>query len=270
MSLESGKKLGFTASIINIIVPVIMGIVFVVFYAALFGAILSASRAASGGVAVTPVTPSLAEVLTTIVIIGVIGSILALAGYILFLIAMHRLSQYYKEPSIFSNLLRALIIQIVSTVILGVIVVVMVLLAAGSVPIRSTTASVQPLIITTFLAIIVASLVIFAISIYCAVLYKRSFDRLAEKSGVDNFKTTGLLYLIGAVLNIAGGIGAIIIWIAWIFAAMGYQKLQPLPPAPAPFVPPYEPGAVAVKRCPTCGAENNPDALYCRNCGRLL
>jgi uncharacterized membrane protein len=267
VSLESGKKLGFAASIINIIVPVIMGVVFVVFYAALFGAILSASRAASGGVTVTP---SLAGVLTSVIVIGVVGSALALAGYILFLIAMHRLSQYYKEPSIFSNLLRALIIQIVSTVILGVIVVVMALLAAGSTPISSTTTSVQPLIITTLLAVIVAALVIFAISIYCAVLYKRSFDRLAEKSGVDSFKTTGLLYLIGAVLNIAGGIGAIILWIAWIFAAMGYQKLQPLSTAPAPFVPPYEPGTVAMKRCPTCGADNSPDSVYCRNCGRLL
>jgi uncharacterized membrane protein len=265
VSLESGKKLGFTASIINIIVPVIMGVVFVVFYAALFTAIISVSRVASG----TAVTPSYSGVFTSVIVIAVVGSVLALAGYILFLIAMHRLSQYYKEPSIFSNLLRALIIQIITAVILGVIVVVMVLLAAGSVPIEPT-ASVQPLIITTFLAIIVASLVIFAISIYCAVLYKRSFDRLAEKSGVDSFHTTGLLYLIGAVLNIAGGIGAIIIWIAWIFAAMGYQKLQPSPTAPAPFVPPYQPGTVAMKRCPTCGAENSPDALYCRNCGRLL
>jgi uncharacterized membrane protein len=270
VSLESGKKLGFAASIINIIVPVIMGVVFVVFYAALFGAILSASRAASGGVVVTPAISSLVGVFTSLIVIGVVGSALALAGYILFLIAMHRLSQYYKEPSIFSNLLRALIIQIVTAVIFGVIVVVMVLLVVGSVPIRSGTVSVQPLIITSFLGVIVASLVWFAISIYCAVLYKRSFDRLTEKSGVDSFKTTGLLYLIGAVLNIAGGIGAIILWIAWIFAALGYQKLQPLPPASAPFVPPYQPGTVAVKRCPTCGADNSPDAIYCRNCGRLL
>lgn len=267
MSLESGKKLGFAACIINIIVPVIMGIVFVIFYAALFGALLSASRAASSGVAITP---NFAGMFTSVLVVAIVGSALALAGYILFLIAMHRLSQYYKEPSIFSNLLRALIIQIVSAVILGVIIVAIVLLAAGGIPVRSTTAYIQPLIITSFLGVIVASLVIFAISIYCAVLYKRSFDRLAEKSGVDNFHTTGLLYLIGAVLNIAGGIGAIIIWIAWIFAAMGYQKLQPLPPATAPFVPPYQPGTVAMKRCPTCGAENSPDAVYCKNCGRLL
>jgi uncharacterized membrane protein len=265
VSLESGKKLGFAASIINVIVPIIMGVVFVVFYVSLLSTIISVSRATSG----TIVTPNFSGVLISVIVIAVVGSVIALAGYILFLIAMHRLSQYYKEPSIFSNLLKALIIQIVSTVILGVIVVLMVLLAAGSTPIRSGTTSVQPLIISVFLAIIVASIVIFAISIYCAVLYKRSFDLLAEKSGVDSFRTTGLLYLIGAVLNIVG-IGGILMWIAWIFAALGYQKLQPLPTTPAPFVPPYQPDAVAMKRCPTCGAENSLDALYCRNCGRLL
>lgn len=266
MSLESGRKLGFAASIINIIVPVIMGIVIVVFYAALFGAILSASRATSGAT----VTPSFAGVFTSVVAIAVAGGVLALVGYILFLIAMHRLSQYYSEPSIFGNLLKALIIQIVTAVIFTVIIIVMALFSAGSFPINSATTSVQPLFATIFLAAIVAGFVGFVISIYCAVLYKRSFDRLAEKSGVDSFRTTGLLYLIGAVLYIAGGIGGIIMWIAWIFAALGYRKLQPLPTQPAPFVPPYQPGAVAMKRCPTCGAENNPDAVYCRNCGRLL
>jgi uncharacterized membrane protein len=144
----------------------------------------------------------------------------------------------------------------------------LVFLSANRLPISSST-STATFFVSIFAVTIIAAIVGFVISIYCALLYKRSFDLLAEKSGVDSFRTTGLLYLIGAVLNIVG-VGGIITWIAWIFAALGYQKLQPLPIASAPFIPPYQPGTVAVKRCPTCGAENSPDALYCRNCGRLL
>ena len=57
------------------------------------------------------------------------------------------------------------------------------------------------------------------------VLYMRAFNKLKEKSGVDNFGTAGLLYLIGVFIPL-------ITWIAWIFAAMGFNKLKAAPAAP--------------------------------------
>jgi uncharacterized membrane protein len=265
LSLESGKKLGFTASIINIVVPAVMGIVLIAFYAALFSEIFT--RIQSGA---TTAAPALAGTGIFLALLGfaVVVGIIALAGYILFLVAMHRLSNYYNERSIFSNLLRALIIQIVTSVVLTVVVLVVVFSIGGLIATSSGTTA--PAAVLSLLGVYaVVALAGFVLSIYCAVLYKRSFDRLSERSGVDSFRTAGLLYLIGAILNIVA-VGSIIMWIAWIFAALGYRKLQPLPAAPAPFIPPYQPGTIAVKRCPTCGAENSPDAVYCRNCGRLL
>ena len=264
MSLESGKKLGFAASIINVIIPAVMGIVLIAFYAVLFNEVFS--RIQTG--ATTAPTLVGSGIFLALIGFAVAAGILALAGYILFLIAMHRLSNYYNEKTIFSNLIRALIIQIVTAVVLTVAAVVAVFSFGGLITTSSTT-TVPSVVLGMLGFYAVIALVSFVISIYCAVLFKRSFDRLTEKSGVDSFRTAGLLYLIGAILSIVA-VGSIIMWIAWIFAAMGYRKLQPLPATPAPFVPPYQTGTVAVKRCPTCGAENSPDAIYCRNCGRLL
>jgi Predicted membrane protein len=261
LSLESGKKLGFTASIINIIVPVILVTVLGTFYAILISTILGRF---STGVPSAFTGAGFSFVFLGIII--VVGA-LSLVGYILFLVAMHRLSQYYNERQIFSNLIRALIIQIVAAVVLTVVVVALVTISSSSIAATPTTTPAA--VLSIFAVYAVAALVVLGTSIYCAVLYKHSFDKLAEKSGVDNFRTVGLLYLIGTILSIIF-IGGIIVWVAWIFAAMGYNKLQPAPSPPAPFVPPYQQGIAMTKRCPTCGAENSPDAVYCRNCGRLL
>lgn len=264
MSLESGKNLGFIASIINIIVPVVMGIVLISFYAALFSQLFAGIQS---GITSAPFFAG--GVFFAVIGIAIAAGVLSLVGYILFLVAMHRLSQYYSERSIFSNLIRALIIQIVTGVVIAVVVFALLFIWSGSIAIGPNPTS-TPSAVFSFLGVYaVAGIIGFVISIYCALLYKRSFDRLAEKSGVDNFRTTGLLYLIGTILNIAG-IGSIIVWIGWIFAAMGYQKLQPLPATPAPFVAPYQTGSAVAKRCSACSAENSPDAVYCRNCGKPL
>ena len=63
-----------------------------------------------------------------------------------------------------------------------------------------------------------------AFGIVNGLLYMRAFNKLKEKSGVDNFGTAGLLYLIGVFIPL-------ITWIAWIFAAMGFNKLKAAPTA---------------------------------------
>jgi len=60
------------------------------------------------------------------------------------------------------------------------------------------------------LALIAVFLVILIISSF---FWKRAFNKLAEKSGNNNFNTAGLLILIGAAVPIVG-IGGLIGWIA--------------------------------------------------------
>jgi hypothetical protein len=92
----------------------------------------------------------------------------------------------------------------------------------------------------------------------------RSFNKLKEKSGVDNFGTAGILYLVGSIVPIVA-------WIAWIFAAMGFQKLKPAATAPnVSYSTQPQLNTMPMKRCPNCGTENTADALYCRTCGKPL
>jgi hypothetical protein len=91
----------------------------------------------------------------------------------------------------------------------------------------------------------------------------RAFNKLKEKSGVDNFGTAGLLYLIGIIVPL-------IAWIAWIFAAKGFNKLKAAP-AVAPYsIPPPMSSTTPTKRCAHSGPDNYGAASSCRNCGKTL
>jgi hypothetical protein len=106
--------------------------------------------------------------------------------------------------------------------------------------------------------------------IISSILIMRAFNKLGEKSGVDSFKTVGLLYLLGVLLSIVG-IGAILSWIAFIFAAIGFYRLKPTVAAPAVTYSTESPlVTVQAKRSPYCSTENKLDAAYCRFCGKPL
>jgi uncharacterized membrane protein len=112
-----------------------------------------------------------------------------------------------------------------------------------------------------------------AIEVVSALFYKRAFNKLGEKSGVHSFDTAGLLLLIGAALSIVG-IGGIISWIAWIFAAMGFNALKPKASETSTFpysTPQTTTPIIAQKRfCSYCGKENTADSVYCVVCGQKL
>jgi uncharacterized membrane protein len=262
MSFESAKKMGFTASIIELVVPIVSIALVIAFYALLFSSFLSSF---SGG----STLPSSVWFASVFPFIFIPIAAVSLVGLILFLIAMNRLSQYYNEKAIFRNPLNALIIQIISAVVAMIVVFIVIFTSIGSLTASSTSTPTTSFFwnfIGLFAIVIIA---MFIVSIYCGLLYKRAFDKLAEKSGIDSFRTAGILYLIGSIL------GNLIVWIAWIFIALGFKKLTPTQRAPqqAPYTtyqPSPESQAVITKRCPTCGVENSPDSLYCAQCGRQL
>ena len=83
------------------------------------------------------------------VIVGVIGFV----GYILFMVGMHRLAQYYPEPAIFKNLLNALIIGIISTVVLGVALLVLLIATAGGITPTATPTTIAPALQSFFIVL---------------------------------------------------------------------------------------------------------------------
>ena len=240
--------------------PVIIVVVYASFLFSIFSSFVSGITSGAYNAALFS-----SGFLAAIIALGIV----ALIGYILFMIAMYKLSKYYSESGIFSNLLYALIIQIVGGVVAAVLVFAYIFSLVGSIQTYTYT-SATPAIAQLLLPIILMILVNVAFLIVNGILYWRAFNKLAEKSGVDNFKTTGLLYLVGSILAFIG-IGVIIQWIAWIFAAMGYQKMTPNPPPTAPYTSPYQATFTGpTKRCLSCGAENSPDSTYCVSCGRPL
>ncbi|MCL1977064.1 MAG: DUF996 domain-containing protein [Candidatus Bathyarchaeota archaeon] len=255
MSLESAKKYGFIASIINVITPV-MAILFVVglTYQILVYPVGEFSSFWSGfstGVSIA---------------MGAVGVI----ALILFLLAMHRLSNYYKEPSIFKNVLYSFLITIVGSIIIIIITLGSITTLTNNILLAPN--STDPLAMALQLMISIAAIIGAAliIGIIEAVLYWRAFTKLGEKSGVETFKTAGLLYLIGGVLQIVG-VGAILVWIAWIFAARGYKQLQPQPVSSTSNYSPTTTSSNSGKiYCSYCGIENDTNGIYCKHCGKPL
>jgi uncharacterized membrane protein len=263
MSLESARKLGLTASLMYVLMPIISAVVAVVLVLSIIAA--AVTRTGPGTVAPNIFSGGLLAFLIAVTAVGV-------ASLVLFLLAMYRLSHYYNEPAIFNNVFYAFILSLFSGIILLVLQFTVIASLLPPLPQTGTPTTVFPFaqFIIVYLAVLGVSLVF---GIVNAVLYMRAFNKLAEKSGVDNFKTAGLLYLIGVLLTIVL-IGGILVWIAWIFAAMGFNKLKAAPVAAQsvsyPPPPPLFSSVAQTKRCPNCGTENNSDALFCRTCGNKL
>ncbi len=170
--------------------------------------------------------------------LGVIGLILVLFG-------TRELSQAYNDDRIYRNALYGVILGLIATVFGGL---VWGLFAFGINLANVNTSSAG--VIGIIAGAIVFLLIAFIFAVLEAYFLKKSFDILAERSGVHLFRTSGLLLLIGAILTIIL-VGFILIFIAWIlilvsfFTIPTYPVQQPPPPQvvmpPTPPTPPSAP-----------------------------
>lgn len=216
---------------------------------------------------------SLGGIGAILIAIGSFFPILSLVGIILVLIAMKGLAEHYNEPRIFDNALYGFIFGIIG--IAAAIVVFFMGIFTGA-------------FFAFPLIIIVALVVMFVFFLLQALFYRNSFNILSEKSGEKIFGTAGLLLLIGAVLTIIL-VGLVLLFVAWILAAVGFFSIKtptiqppttvpPTPPAPPPQPPsattpePPVPVSVSVEKmyCRYCGTENKTDAVFCVKCGKKI
>jgi|WetSurMetagenome_2_1015567.scaffolds.fasta_scaffold21245_3 uncharacterized membrane protein len=259
MSFESSRKMGYTASLLFVLTPVFE----VVALAAWFIAVLFNAT-----------TGSTTSPYSSYAVIGLFGlfiaiAAVAIAAYVLFLIAMSHLSRHYNSRGIFSNLIYALIINIVGAVVAFVVIILFLASALSSIS-QGTVATVATYDIYTsyllnFIGVFAAA---FVFGVVSAVFTMRAFHDLAEKSGENSFRTAGTLYLVGAVII---GVGGILVWIAWIFAATGYKNLKLQQPPPTAYSSQYmPPSTTQTKSCPYCGAQNDANNTYCRSCGHTM
>jgi len=182
--------------------------------------------------------------------IGVLFSILGLAGIIAILVSLYFFSKIYAEPGIFRNALIAIIIAVV------VFIIVVPLFALLGFALGAASAITDDAIsgafigtIGTILGIVIAILIALPAAAISAFFWYRALNTFSRASGEGLFRLAGLLYaisvllfaigvitsiiLIGFLFSLLGGIAALASFGALAIAFYNLKQPQQTPPQPA-------------------------------------
>ena len=246
MSFESSRSKGRIATLLIVLLPIISAVVYLPLYFLRL--------------------PTLSTIYISIILTA-----LTYVGYIMFLVAMHGMSKVYNDARIFKNSLCGFAASIIGAVAFTIVAFVFLVPVLNQLTSLATSGSTPSL--STFVFLLEVLVVVwFGGSVLAAIngfFYRRAFYVLAEKSGEGNFRTAGLLLVLGGALTIVI-VGGLLFFIGWVVAAIGFFSLKPQPTQA--YVPSSQevPAQAVIKRCPYCGAENRPDAIYCSHCGNKL
>jgi uncharacterized membrane protein len=246
MTFESSRSMGRAGTLILLIVVVISPILFFssVFFQAAFPAAI---------------------------VITVVTGVLSFTGNILVLVAMNRFADFYQTPHIFRNALYGFLSSIIGGIALSIVLygfVASMIPSLYTPPGNSGGPPVASAVFPFFAALAIIWIGLFLIVLIQSIFYRASLNALAAKSCEENFKTAGLLILIGGALTLVA-IGVFVFFVGWIFAAMGFFYMKPPPTQNYPTVPPANASAMLPKKtCPNCGASNTETAIYCSHCGK--
>ena len=151
-----------------------------------------------------------------LVLVPWIGSILAIIGLILVLIAVKYISDHTGDRSIFSNYLIAVIIGIIGVVVSSILGLAGVLGGLGLMRMGAPGIGMMNLLFSMIAVLVV----VWILGIVAAIFIRRSFNTIASSLNIKMFSTAALLYLIGALLMIilVGGIIALVAIILQIIA----------------------------------------------------
>lgn len=195
------------------------------------------------------------------------GPIVSILGLVLLFIAVKTISELTNDKDIFSNYLMHFIFSILSIVA----IVVIMLIAFGAAGGFSWITSLETAEITDFESFweyfgdliggcVLALIVGWILSIIAAIYLRRSYNSIAEHTKVNLFKTTGTVYLIGAITTIVL-IGFLILFIARIIEIIAYFSLPDK-------IPTGEKKEKSQRKCPNCDREIPMDARICPYCGK--
>ena len=210
---------------------------------------------------------TLALVGSILLILNVIpygGAAFSIIGIILLLVAIKGFADYYRDNEMYRNAFTGVIYYVIAAIAAAI--------ALGSLAFGLATIFFAIVGIAVF---IVTLIIAFIFYLLAAMRLRQTFFSLAQKTGEHNFETAGRLLWIGAILTIIF-VGLIIIFVAWIFAAIGFfsmkvpgQQYGYTPPPPPTASQPSQP-TQATRYCPNCGSPVAQDATFCPNCGKQL
>jgi len=215
------------------------------------------------------------SILLILSLVPYVGWVLGIIGVILLLRGIKEFANYYQDNSIYQNALTGIkyyIIALIAAAVSVTAIVIGVGSATGftfSSNFAFTAGFVAGLV--TFFAVLIVSFVFFVLA---SSHLKRTFDSLAQKSGEHSFATAGSLLWWGSILIIVFGLGFLLIFVAWIFAVIGFFTIKPPQQQPYSYTPsPIQPmtqAQQAERYCPNCGSPVASDAIYCSHCGKQL
>ncbi len=183
------------------------------------------------------------------------GIVLLIIGLILMLVAVKNISEVIADPSIFSNMLYSVILAII-----GPIIATVVLLAAAASFFSAFsgftpgTTTLPANFLTIIGIVILAGVALWVCVLISTIFLRKSYDNIAMKLNVSMFKTSGLLFLIGAATLIVL-VGFVILFIAAILQIVAFFSIpDQLPSAMPPgqtWGPPPAPPAMPPSQAPT-------------------
>jgi len=97
-------------------------------------------------------------------------------------------------------------------------------------------ANVSMSVLTKFLGYVFLDLVVlFVFMVITSIMARKALKLLSEKTGVNLFRSTGTVLLVGAALVIVFGLGMILIWISTLMLTLAFFQTKS-PPLPATSV----------------------------------
>ncbi|MGD6852744.1 MAG: DUF996 domain-containing protein [Candidatus Bathyarchaeia archaeon] len=185
-------------------------------------------------------------ILLLLSVIPYVGWVLGIIGIVLLMKSMKEFSDYYHDQAIYQNAwtgLKYYIVAIVAVAVAGTAMFIGVASAtAFTFNVFTLTAGFGIGLIACLAGLVVA----FVFYVLAASHLKDTFNTLAEKSGDQSLSTAGTLLWVGSLLTIIG-VGLVLIFVAWIFAAVGFfgMKNQQYPQysqtQPYNYSPPQQP-----------------------------
>jgi uncharacterized membrane protein len=167
------------------------------------------------------------SILLLLSLIPYVGWVLGIVGVVLLLRSMKEFSNYYQDEKIYLDALTGVKYYIVA------IVAAAVAIAAITLGVWSATGFNANFVFTAgfgigLVAFLAGLIVAFVFYVLAASHLKRTFNTLAQKSGEASFSTAGTLLWVGSILTIVF-VGLILIFIAWIFATIGFFTMKSRP-----------------------------------------
>ena len=213
------------------------------------------------------------SILTILGLVPTVGWVLGIIGIILLLRAIKEFANYYQDNEIYQNALTGVKYYIVALITLAIAGIGFIVgFALNDFPTRIGVGN------AVGIAVGVAFLIVaFVFYVLAAMHLRKTFNTLAQKTGEHSFETAATLLWVGSILTIIG-VGVLLIFVAWIFAVIGFftmkspQQQQPYASQPFGYTPPSAQSTAGSSQtqsyCSNCGAPLKPESIYCSVCGK--